>query len=81
MLETEVALLDQVEEFHARGQGIAASNADHEAKVGSDEPVLGHCGGADLAINLAAALAAFFDLAGSDALFDDLGELALFGSV
>ena len=41
VLEAEVALLDQVEELHARGQRVAAGDADDEAQVGPDEPVLG----------------------------------------
>ena len=46
VLEAEVALLDEVEQVHALGQGVAAGDADHEAEVGADEPVLGLGGGA-----------------------------------
>jgi hypothetical protein len=41
VLEAEVALLDEVEEVHALGRGVLAGDADHEAEVGPDEPVLG----------------------------------------
>ena len=41
VLEAEVALLDEVEELHAGGQGVAAGDAHDEAEVGPDEPVLG----------------------------------------
>ena len=41
VLEAEVALLDEVEQLHARGQGVAAGDADDEAEVGPDEAVLG----------------------------------------
>src|SRR5829696_2216185 len=39
VLEAEVALLDEVEELHARGQGVPAGDADHEPQVGPDEVV------------------------------------------
>src|SRR4051812_33926362 len=49
VLEAEVAFLDEVEQVHALGEGIPAGDADHEAKVGADEAILGlggrvHCG-------------------------------------
>ena len=47
VLEAEVALLDEVQELHAGGQGVAAGDADDEAEVGPDEPVLGGGGGVD----------------------------------
>ena len=81
VLEAEVSFLDQVEQLHARGQWVAAGDADNESEVRSDEAVLGHGGGADLAIEFAAAFATLFDPASCDALFDDLGKLTLFGSV
>ena len=46
VLEAEVALLDEVEQLHAGGQGVAAGDAHDEAEVGPDEPVLGPGGGA-----------------------------------
>jgi hypothetical protein len=45
VLQADVALLDEVEELHARGEGVAAGHADHEAEVGPDEPVLRLGGG------------------------------------
>ncbi len=48
VLEAEVALLDEVEQVHALGEGVAASDADHESEVGADEPILGVGGGAHL---------------------------------
>jgi hypothetical protein len=45
VLEAQVALLDEVEEIHALGQGVAAGDAHHEAQVGADEAVLGFGGG------------------------------------
>ena len=41
VLEAEVALLHEIEEIHAGGKGVAAGNADDEAEVRPDEPVLG----------------------------------------
>ena len=41
VLEAEVALLDEVEEIHAGGKGVAAGDAHDEAEVRPDEPVLG----------------------------------------
>ena len=81
MLEAKVSFLDEVEQLHAGRQRIAAGNGYDQAKVGADEPVLGHGSSADLTVELAAALAGFFYFASGDALFDDLGELALFGCV
>ncbi len=46
VLEAEVALLDEVEQLHARGQGVAAGDAHDEAQVGPDEAVLGRGGAA-----------------------------------
>ena len=78
MLEAEVALLDEVEQLHAGGQGVAAGDAHDEAEVGPDEPVLG-CGGlADGLVELTALLAIIFASTGFEALLDDLAELALF---
>src|SRR5262249_31562324 len=47
MLEAEVALLDEVEEIHPLGEGVAPCDGDHQAKVGPDEPVLGTVGSGD----------------------------------
>ena len=78
VLEAEVALLDQVEQLHARGQRVAAGDADDEAEVGPDEAVLGRGG---LASDGAAARRcrspASMAARGRHARLDDLGELAL----
>ncbi len=77
VLEAEVALLDEVEELHARGEGVAAGHAHDQAEVGPDEAVLGGVGGPDGLADLSALLAGLETLAGLDAGLDDLGELAL----
>ena len=53
----EVALLDEVAEVHALGEGVAAGDADHQPEVGADEAVLGPGAGADGTPQLGAALA------------------------
>ena len=77
MLKAQVALLNQVEQFHARRQWVTACDADYEAQVGSDEPVLCNGGFADRTIKIAARLALFFLCACFSTALDDLGELAL----
>ena len=57
VLETEVALLDEVAEVHALGEGVAAGDADDQPQVGADEAVLGPGAGRDGAPQLGAALA------------------------
>jgi hypothetical protein len=80
MLKAQVAFLDEIKQLHACWQGIAASDADDEAKVGSDEPVLG-CSGATIGTLEVDALFAIGEAgSGGDALFDDLGQLTLFCS-
>ena len=78
VLEAEVALLDEVEQLHARGKGVAPGHADDQAEVGPDEPVLGVGGGADRPLQLAAALTGVERRLGIAALLDDLGQLTLF---
>ena len=73
----EVALLDQVEQIHALGEGVAAGDADHEAEVGADEPVLrvgGRCNGS---LQGGATLAAGELLGSLAAGLDDAGQFAL----
>ena len=77
VLEPEVALLDQVQQFHAGRQGVAAGHAHHQAEVGPDEPVLGRVGVADGLVDVAASLALLLALAGLYAALDGLGQLAL----
>ena len=77
VLKAQVALLNQVEQFHARRQWVTACDADYEAQVGSDEPVLCNGGFADRTIKIAARLALFFLCACFSTALDDLGELAL----
>ena len=77
VLESEVALLHQVEQVHPGWQRVAAGDADHEAKVGADEPVLGRGGPGHVAAQLCAPFAGVQTGAGGDALLDELGELAL----
>src|SRR5690606_2183695 len=77
VLEAQVALLDQVEELHARGEGVATGDADHQAQVGPDEAVLRGGGVAHRLLQLAAGLTGFEAGASLHALLDDLRELAL----
>src|SRR4029453_11581935 len=50
VLEAEVALLDQVEQLHRRGEGIASGDAHHEPQIRPNEAVLrGGSGGDGLA--------------------------------
>ena len=81
VLEAEVALLDEVEQVHAPGQGVAAGDAHHEAQVGPDEPVLGRGGSGHVTAQLGAALAGIEPGTGRHALLDDLRELSLLGRV
>src|SRR4051812_30094360 len=57
VLEAEVPFLDEVEQLHAGGQGVAARDAHHEAQVGADEAVFGDGGIGDGTIDVAAGLA------------------------
>ena len=77
MLEAEVALLDEVQELHGRGEGVAAGDRDDEAEVGPDEPVLGLGALAGEAAVLGGVLAGLDGGAGLHAGFHGLGELAL----
>ena len=82
VLEAEVALLDQIEQLHARGQGIATGDAHDEAEVGPDESVLGVGCVAGGPLQLAALgrgqlLTRLEPVGGLSALFDGLRELAL----
>ena len=77
VLEPEVALLDEVQELHGGGEGVAAGHRHHEAEVGPNEAVLG---GRALAVEapvLGGVVAGFDGGAGLHARFDGLGELAL----
>ena len=78
MLEAEIALLDQVQEFHRRRQGVPTGDGHHEAEVGPDEPVLGRRGGADRSTGFAGGpLTLLEGFLGLPALFDDLRQLTL----
>ena len=77
MLEAEVALLDEVEQVHALGQGVAAGDADDETEVGADEAVLGLGGGGHGLLEGDAALAVGELLGGLAACLDDARELPL----
>jgi hypothetical protein len=77
VLEPEVALLDEVEQVHALGQGVAAGDGDHEAQVGADEAVLGLRGRAHVGAQLRAALAGLDGLGGVAPALDGLGQVAL----
>ena len=77
VLEAEVALLDQVQEVHAGRQGVPAGDADDEAEVGPDEPVLGVRGGRDGLAQLRALLAGLEPALGLAAGFDHAGQLLL----
>ena len=57
VLETQVALLDQVEQVHALGQGIAPGNGDDETQVGANETILGVGSSGDSVLQRHAALA------------------------
>ena len=77
VLEAEVALLDEVEQVHALGQGVAAGDGHDQAQVGADEAVLGVGGGRHLGLEVGAALAVGEPLGGLAAGFDDARQLAL----
>jgi len=78
VLETEVALLDEVEQVHALGQRVSTRNGDHQPQVRADEAVLG-VGGSRL-FSLEVGAAASLDVAGSEqfsgfaSLFDFAGQ-------
>ena len=57
VLEPEVALLDEVPEVHALGEGVTAGDRDDQPEVGADEAVLRLGAGGDDAPQLGAALA------------------------
>ena len=71
VLEAEVALLDEVEQFHALGQRVALGDGDDEAEVGADEAVLGVGGCRDGVLQRHAALAVGQLLGGLAAGLDD----------
>ncbi len=75
VLEAEVALLDEVEQIHALGKGIAAGDTDHEAQVGADEPILGLGGGRHLVLEGHALLARGELLGGFATGLDDARQL------
>ncbi len=77
MFETEVALLDEVEQVHALGQWVTTCDRDHEAEVGADEPVLRRGGIAQIAAKGCTTLARFEALGRIATSLDGLGELAL----
>ena len=78
VLKTEVAFLDQVEQFHAGRQWIASSDAHDEAKVRSDEAIFRSRCFANGSVEIYAGFAVVFAGLGFGAFFDDLGELTLF---
>ncbi len=71
VLETQVALLDEVAEVHALGEGIAAGDRDHEPQVGADETILGLGATGHRSPQVRAALAVGEALGGRVAVFDD----------
>ena len=77
VLEAEVALLDEVAEVHALGEGVAAGDADDEPQVGADEAVLGPGAGGDGPPQLGAALARLEALGRGAAVLDGAGQLLL----
>src|SRR3546814_2435355 len=76
-LEAEVALLNEVEELHGRGKGVAAGDRDDEAKVGADEAVLGLCALAGEAAVLGCVLTGLDGRASLGARLHQLRALAL----
>ncbi len=77
VLETEVALLDEVEEVHSLGERVTAGDRHDEAQVGTDEAVLGLLGLLDLALQRDGALAVVEFCLGLAALLDLTGEFTL----
>jgi hypothetical protein len=77
VLEAEVPLLDQVEEVHPLGEGVAAGDADHEPQVGADEAVLRLGRRSHLRLEGGAALAIVELLLGLATRLDDARQLAL----
>src|SRR4029450_11166641 len=57
VLEAQVAFLDQVEQLHGGGEGVAACDAHHQAEIRPDETVLGGGSGGYGLAQLAAPLA------------------------
>src|SRR5262245_57205446 len=77
VLEAEVALLHEVEEIHAGGEGIAAGDADDEAKVRPDEPVLGGVRHPHDLVELWVVVTGGDPLGGGASGFDGAGKLPL----
>ena len=77
VLEAQVAFLDEVEEIHALGEGIAASDAHHEAQVGANEAILGFSCLGDGGLQCCALLASGEAIGRFATCLDDAGELAL----
>ena len=77
VLQTQVALLDQVAEVHALGEGITAGDADHQPEVGADEAVLGLGTGADGTPKIGAPLSGLEACGRGVAVLDHPGQLLL----
>ena len=67
----------EVQEIHARRQGVPAGDADDEAEVGPDEPVLGLRGGRGGPAQVGALLAGGEALSGLAPGLDDAREFFL----
>jgi hypothetical protein len=70
--------LDEVEQFHAWGQGIATSNAHHQAEVGTNESILRYRRSTNFRLKGDGTLAVLETCRGGNARFDGLRKLALF---
>src|SRR5918998_3856916 len=77
VLETQVALLDEVEKLHRGRQGVTAGVGDDQAQGGADEAVLCRGGRGDRLAQLAPALARIDALLGVAPTLDGLRQLAL----
>ena len=78
MLETEVALLDEVKQIHALGQRVATGNGDHQPQVRADEAVFGVGGSCFFGLEVGAAaslhIARSEQFSGFASLFDLAGQ-------
>jgi hypothetical protein len=77
VLETQVAFLDQVEQLHRGGDGVAPGDADHQPKAGTDETVLGTACLRHGGVQMAAALPGIESTLGFAPGLDRLRQLPL----
>jgi hypothetical protein len=70
--------LNEIEEFHTRGQGIAASNAHDQAEVGTNETILRYRCSTDFRLQGDRSLAVLEACRGSNAFLDGLRKFTLF---